>query len=699
MSSRAFALDRSALAPSGVRGSVRSLLALLVAMLLALPVLLVATAQPASAAITTIAFEAPGTTGVQLGNLASRTQGKPVATSGIGPYTVRGTDSRTELPYEFVTDSDYGGLSEWTMPGWAREGLERESLSTYFISQTGQTYDGRTGVLWLASQIECTRNNLTTGVETYCSTFGPDVWTEPFDAQVGQAVSFDWAAHAVIDDYEIYAFLVRVDGEGYGTEADHTLLAYGRGTAQGWTTTSLDVPADGTYRFRFVNGSYDRSGGWALGSDLYLDTAVKVGLANPIAFDGLPDRIVGAAPFDVAATAPGGPVSFASGTPGVCTVSGTTVTLTGTTGICSVVANQPGDGVDYVAAETVTRSFRVLSEPTAPINAGLPYITGTVAEGETVTAHPGTWTDGGSPITGTAFQWVSTVDGVSTPLEGETAETCFLVASPGSELTVTVTQTNAAGSSSASSAALSGYTCAQPAAPQWADGGLGPVELGVPVEVTFTATGVLAPTYALVAGELPEGLEFDPATGSVRGTPTQPGPYEFTLRATNAAGTDDLVVSGVVGVAPGAVTGGPDAFVVGQPAGGSVSASGVPAPTYAVTAGALPPGVTLDPVTGAFLGSPTTPGTYSFTITASNGFGEPTSIELTGTVAPAPSPSVSASASPSISTTSPSPSTSPTAGDLSDTGVSPAVPALVAVLLLVVGALGLMAQRRRSALR
>ncbi len=51
---------------------------------------------------------------------------------------------------------------------------------------------------------------------------------------------------------------------------------------------------------------------------------------------------------------------------------------------------------------------------------------------------------------------------------------------------------------------------------------------------------------------------------------------------------------------------------------GSVGATGEPAPTYEVTDGTLPPGLTLDPVTGQICGTPTTPGEYSFTITASN---------------------------------------------------------------------------------
>lgn len=605
--------------------------------------LLLATAAPASAAVEVVALEAPSNARVTLGALASRSQRGPVAISGIGPYTVRGTDALSREPYEFVTDFNYSPSTA----AFQRESDERAATSFTGTSNANASYGGRSGLLQLASNGNCTPGNEFDAMTTYCSVFGPSVYSVPFTARVGQAVSFDWAAQRSNDDYEVYAYLVKVDGTGYGTDADHTLLAYGRGGTQGWTTTSKTIPADGTYRFRFVNGSYDRSGGYLLGSNMYVDKFIKLGLANPITFGNLSDRVVADGPLTVSATAPGGAVTFSTATTSVCTVSGSTVTLTGNLGVCSVVANQAGSG-DYVPAETTTRSFRVIAARTAPVNAGLPYVTGQVAEGETLTLDDGTWLDGGSAITGTTRQWTSTMGGVETSIAGATGTSCYLVEAPGSRLRIAVTKTNGVGSTTAASTFIDDFTCGSPAAPVWPAQALGDVVVGTAVSQTFSATGITKPTYTLESGALPAGLSFNAASGTVSGTPTAAGPYSVTLRATNPTGTADLRLSGTVNEAPGAVTGGPDDLVVGETAGGSVAATGTPAPTFTVTAGSLPDGVTLDSTTGEFGGAPTVAGAYAFTVTASNGIGSATTREITGTVEAAPEWDVQAGWAPEV---------------------------------------------------
>ena len=100
----------------------------------------------------------------------------------------------------------------------------------------------------------------------------------------------------------------------------------------------------------------------------------------------------------------------------------------------------------------------------------------------------------------------------------------------------------------------------------------------------------------------------------------------FTADGTTAlvgdAGTPAVLVIAVdrppvlAGAAPAAVFGVLYSFTVGT--GGS------PSPTFALTTGALPAGLTLDLASGVISGTPIVPGTSSFSITSTNGSGTAT---------------------------------------------------------------------------
>ncbi len=74
---------------------------------------------------------------------------------------------------------------------------------------------------------------------------------------------------------------------------------------------------------------------------------------------------VGGVSYTVAATggASGNPVTFSSGAPTVCSISGATVSFTGA-GTCTIDADQAGNA-DYLSAPQVTQSFTVTPKPKA----------------------------------------------------------------------------------------------------------------------------------------------------------------------------------------------------------------------------------------------------------------------------------------------------------------------------------------------
>ncbi|MEV0946119.1 YncE family protein, partial [Rhodococcus sp. NPDC049939] len=158
--------------------------------------------------------------------------------------------------------------------------------------------------------------------------------------------------------------------------------------------------------------------------------------------------------------------------------------------------------------------------------------------------------------------------------------------------------------------------------------------VGQPYEYAFTITGYPAPDVTVTAGTLPDGLTLG-ADGVLSGTPTGTGQFAFTITARNGIG-DDATLPVVLEITESpALTGAPPAGTVGQPYHHSFTLTGYPAPDVTVTAGALPDGLTLSGQ-GVLSGTPTSAGMYSFTVTASNGFGENAVLEATLDVGQAP---------------------------------------------------------------
>jgi large repetitive protein len=146
-------------------------------------------------------------------------------------------------------------------------------------------------------------------------------------------------------------------------------------------------------------------------------------------------------------------------------------------------------------------------------------------------------------------------------------------------------------------------------------------------------------TYAVVGGEFPPGLSLS-SDGHITGTPTKAGTYTFYIRQTDNCGPEGegnapFVITIQSGAPPLAVT--TSTLLTGEgdlPYSATLTASGGGSAQQAwtVTAGQLPPGLTLSS-NGTISGTPTTAGTYTFTATVSNGTSS-SSKSLTLTVIP-----------------------------------------------------------------
>ncbi len=168
---------------------------------------------------------------------------------------------------------------------------------------------------------------------------------------------------------------------------------------------------------------------------------------------------------------------------------------------------------------------------------------------------------------------------------------------------------------------------------------------GTPYAQNLSASGGSAPySFSISAGSLPAGLTLSTA-GVLSGTPVASGTFNFTATATDANGFSAgraytfSVSAPVLTIAPSTLSAG----TVGLSYQQTISAAGGTAPySYAVSAGALPPGLSLASTTGALTGVPMTVGSFNFSVAVTDALGFPATRAFTIAVAvPAAIPTLS----------------------------------------------------------
>lgn len=129
-------------------------------------------------------------------------------------------------------------------------------------------------------------------------------------------------------------------------------------------------------------------------------------------------------------------------------------------------------------------------------------------------------------------------------------------------------------------------------------------------------TGGTAPySWGISSGTLPPGLTLDTVVGTIKGTPTTAGTYNFTVKVTDGPGAVananlTIQVSPVLSITTTSL---PDTFINNNSYSQTLLASGGRAPySWSITSGVLPTGLQLDVNTGIISETPTTLGTFTF---------------------------------------------------------------------------------------
>jgi hypothetical protein len=137
---------------------------------------------------------------------------------------------------------------------------------------------------------------------------------------------------------------------------------------------------------------------------------------------------------------------------------------------------------------------------------------------------------------------------------------------------------------------------------------------------TIVASSGKAPYTFTETGTLPIGLSLSSA-GVLSGTPTTAGSYSFTVKVTDSTGATasksyTVLINMPIAFTTGSLAGGSVGIAYSQ----SIAAEGGTGSLQFSVSGTLPSGITLSN-SGLLVGTPTTPGSYSFTVTATDGVG------------------------------------------------------------------------------
>lgn len=148
---------------------------------------------------------------------------------------------------------------------------------------------------------------------------------------------------------------------------------------------------------------------------------------------------------------------------------------------------------------------------------------------------------------------------------------------------------------------------------------------GTAYSSTLAATGGVTPyAWSIVAGSLPAGLSLNAQSGVISGTPTSAGTANFTVRVTDAQNPADsadkslsLMINGAAPAPLNITTTSLPSARRNRAYGSTLQATGGVRPyAWSLAAGNLPPGLTLNAATGYISGTPTTRGTWNFTVRA-----------------------------------------------------------------------------------
>ena len=174
----------------------------------------------------------------------------------------------------------------------------------------------------------------------------------------------------------------------------------------------------------------------------------------------------------------------------------------------------------------------------------------------------------------------------------------------------------------ASALSLSGAPTTTNSAPVVTNPGNQSTDQGESVVLQIAAADAEGTPLVYSASGLPGGASIDAATGLITGTLGQPGNYSATVTVSDGAATDSASFNWTVvadNVAPSLQIPGSQTAMVGQSASIQVGAFDANGDVLTFSASGLPPGLSIDASTGLIAGTYTGAGSFTSTVTVSDG--------------------------------------------------------------------------------
>ena len=180
-------------------------------------------------------------------------QGTDLGSTVIGGY--RAPIDPTPTPHQNATGAGATGLND--------EGPIAPGAVLGTNASRGFSFDATGG-------IKLSTGGLTS--DPYGIVHGPYLISqEAKQIYAGDVVKFDWKSDGTSDAGSVFAYLLEeTTGE---TIILHDYTQGAAGTTA-WATKSTNITTSGNYKFVFINGTYDATGGTVLGADFYVNNII-----------------------------------------------------------------------------------------------------------------------------------------------------------------------------------------------------------------------------------------------------------------------------------------------------------------------------------------------------------------------------------------------------------------------------------------